>query len=53
MFTKGKGNWLALSFSRQTPQKNLGIALKFHNYSISEKNIKGCERGWWKINEHM
>ncbi|XP_061206609.1 transmembrane protease serine 7 isoform X2 [Neopsephotus bourkii] len=37
----------------QTPQKSLGIALKFHNYAISEKNIKGCERGWWKINEHM
>ncbi|XP_061310339.1 transmembrane protease serine 7 isoform X2 [Pezoporus flaviventris] len=37
----------------QTPQKSLGIALKFHNYTISEKNIKGCERGWWKINEHM
>ncbi|NXJ68415.1 TMPS7 protease, partial [Rostratula benghalensis] len=37
----------------QTPQKSLGIALKFHNYTISEKNIKGCERGWWKINEQM
>ncbi|RMC11967.1 hypothetical protein DUI87_11099 [Hirundo rustica rustica] len=37
----------------QTPQKSLGIALKFHNYTISEKNIKGCERGWWKINERM
>ncbi|XP_025070044.1 transmembrane protease serine 7 [Alligator sinensis] len=37
----------------QTPQKNLGIALKFHNYTVSEKSIKGCERGWWKINEHM
>ncbi|XP_053165879.1 transmembrane protease serine 7 isoform X1 [Hemicordylus capensis] len=37
----------------QTPQKNLGIALKFHNYTISEKSIKGCEHGWWKINEHM
>ncbi|XP_009866245.1 PREDICTED: transmembrane protease serine 7, partial [Apaloderma vittatum] len=36
-----------------TPKKSLGIALKFHNYTISEKNIKGCERGWWKINEHM
>ncbi|XP_054254981.1 LOW QUALITY PROTEIN: transmembrane protease serine 7-like, partial [Indicator indicator] len=36
----------------QTPQKSLGIALKFHNYAINEKNIKGCERGWWKINEH-
>lgn len=40
-------------FLAQTPQKGLGIALKFHNYTISEKNIKGCERGWWKINEHM
>uniref|UniRef100_A0A8D0G9F5 Transmembrane serine protease 7 n=1 Tax=Sphenodon punctatus TaxID=8508 RepID=A0A8D0G9F5_SPHPU len=37
----------------QTPQKSLGIALKFHNYTISEKSIKGCEHGWWKINEHM
>ncbi|NXS97626.1 TMPS7 protease, partial [Jacana jacana] len=37
----------------QTPQKSLGIALKFHNYTISKKNIKGCERGWWKINEQM
>ncbi|XP_026652546.2 transmembrane protease serine 7 isoform X2 [Zonotrichia albicollis] len=42
-----------LSCSQQTPLKSLGIALKFHNYTISEKNIKGCERGWWKINEHM
>ncbi|XP_068764757.1 transmembrane protease serine 7 isoform X1 [Struthio camelus] len=41
------------AWSLQTPQKSLGIALKFHNYTISEKNIKGCERGWWKINEHM
>ncbi|NWX97468.1 TMPS7 protease, partial [Nothoprocta ornata] len=40
-------------WSFQTPQKSLGVALKFHNYTISEKNIKGCERGWWKINEHM
>ncbi|XP_074846944.1 transmembrane protease serine 7-like [Carettochelys insculpta] len=37
----------------QTPQKSLGIALKFHNYTISEKSLKGCERGWWRINEHM
>ncbi|OXB69929.1 UNVERIFIED_CONTAM: hypothetical protein H355_004793, partial [Colinus virginianus] len=41
------------AWNLQTPHKNLGIALKFHNYTISEKNIKGCERGWWKINEHM
>ncbi|KAJ6662723.1 hypothetical protein lerEdw1_011363, partial [Lerista edwardsae] len=37
----------------QSPQKNLGIALKFHNYTITEKSIKGCEHGWWKINDHM
>ncbi|KAJ7320381.1 hypothetical protein JRQ81_019892 [Phrynocephalus forsythii] len=40
-------------WSFQTPQKNLGVALKFHNYTISEKSMKGCEHGWWKINEHM
>lgn len=51
---KQKGDCLHyLSCSQQTPQKSLGIALKFHNYTISEKNIKGCERGWWKINERM
>ncbi|XP_042298903.1 transmembrane protease serine 7-like [Sceloporus undulatus] len=37
----------------QIPQKDFGIALKFHNYTIREKSIKGCEHGWWKINEHM
>ncbi|XP_072850055.2 transmembrane protease serine 7 isoform X2 [Pogona vitticeps] len=41
------------TWSFQTPQKNLGVALKFHNYTISEKSMKGCEHGWWKINEHM
>ncbi|XP_015261434.1 PREDICTED: transmembrane protease serine 7 [Gekko japonicus] len=41
------------SWNFQTPQKNLGIALTFHNYTISEKSIKGCEHGWWKINERM
>ncbi|ELW59996.1 Transmembrane protease serine 7 [Tupaia chinensis] len=37
----------------QTPLSTLGIALKFHNYSITKKNLKGCEHGWWEINEHM
>ncbi|XP_034269275.1 transmembrane protease serine 7 isoform X2 [Pantherophis guttatus] len=37
----------------QAPQTNFGIALMFHNYMISEKSIKGCEHGWWKINELM
>ncbi|KAK2488908.1 LOW QUALITY PROTEIN: hypothetical protein MC885_007854 [Smutsia gigantea] len=37
----------------QTPLSTLGIALKFHNYSIAKKSVKGCEHGWWEINEHM
>ncbi|XP_074090068.1 transmembrane protease serine 7 [Macrotis lagotis] len=37
----------------QTPLSTLGIALKFHNYTITKKNVKGCDHGWWEINEHM
>ncbi|XP_033611825.1 transmembrane protease serine 7 isoform X1 [Fukomys damarensis] len=37
----------------QTPLSTLGIALKFHNYAITKKGAKGCEHGWWEINEHM
>ncbi|XP_019778888.2 transmembrane protease serine 7 isoform X1 [Tursiops truncatus] len=37
----------------QTPLSTLGIALKFHNYSITKKSLKGCDHGWWEINEHM
>ncbi|XP_008845207.2 transmembrane protease serine 7 [Nannospalax galili] len=37
----------------QTPLSTLGIALKFYNYSITKKSMKGCEHGWWEINEHM
>ncbi|XP_052596767.1 transmembrane protease serine 7 isoform X2 [Peromyscus californicus insignis] len=37
----------------QTPLTTLGIALKFYNYSITKKSMKGCEHGWWEINEHM
>ncbi|XP_069492345.1 transmembrane protease serine 7 [Ambystoma mexicanum] len=40
-------------WSFQTPNVNLGVALKFHNYAIKVKNINGCEHGWWKINEEM
>ncbi|XP_069059571.1 transmembrane protease serine 7 [Pleurodeles waltl] len=40
-------------WSFQTPHSDLGIALKFHNYAIKEKNVNGCEHGWWKINEEM
>ncbi|XP_070948535.1 transmembrane protease serine 7 isoform X4 [Macaca nemestrina] len=37
----------------QTSLSTLGIALKFYNYSITKKSMKGCEHGWWEINEHM
>ncbi|KAM9224677.1 LOW QUALITY PROTEIN: transmembrane protease serine 7 [Dugong dugon] len=37
----------------QTPLSAFGIALKFHNYSITKKSLKGCDHGWWEINEHM
>ncbi|XP_006521980.1 transmembrane protease serine 7 isoform X5 [Mus musculus] len=37
----------------QTSLSTLGIALKFYNYSITKKSAKGCEHGWWEINEHM
>nr|XP_005902294.1 PREDICTED: transmembrane protease serine 7 [Bos mutus] len=36
----------------QSPLSTLGIALKFHNYSITKKSMKGCDHGWWEINEH-
>ncbi|XP_037381470.1 transmembrane protease serine 7 isoform X3 [Talpa occidentalis] len=37
----------------QTPLSILGVALKFHNYSIAKKSVKSCDHGWWEINEHM
>ncbi|MGH0165154.1 UNVERIFIED_CONTAM: hypothetical protein FKN15_065262 [Acipenser sinensis] len=37
----------------QTPVKTLGIALKFSNYMLKEKGLKGCDHGWWKINEKL
>nr|XP_015105906.2 transmembrane protease serine 7 [Vicugna pacos] len=37
----------------QTPLSTLGVALKFHNYTIAKKSVKGCDHGWWEINEHI
>ncbi|CAI9169380.1 unnamed protein product [Rangifer tarandus platyrhynchus] len=37
----------------QSPLSTLGIALKFCNYSIAKKSMRGCDHGWWEINEHM
>ncbi|OWK00490.1 TMPRSS7, partial [Cervus elaphus hippelaphus] len=36
-----------------SPLSTLGIALKFHNYSITKKSMRGCDHGWWEINEHI
>ncbi|GAB5576424.1 transmembrane protease serine 7 isoform X1 [Prionailurus iriomotensis] len=36
-----------------TSLSTLGVALKFHNYSITKKSVKGCDHGWWEINEQM
>ncbi|KAM4605919.1 transmembrane protease serine 7 [Polymixia lowei] len=35
----------------QTPHLALGVALKFQNYVLKPKDMKGCEHGWWKVNE--
>ncbi|XP_066556084.1 transmembrane protease serine 7 [Amia ocellicauda] len=35
----------------QTPDGSLGVALTFHNYMLTEKGLRGCEHGWWRINE--
>ncbi|KAK2859467.1 hypothetical protein Q5P01_004087 [Channa striata] len=33
------------------PSRALGVALQFQNYALKPKDIKGCDSGWWKINE--
>ncbi|XP_029935278.1 transmembrane protease serine 7 [Myripristis murdjan] len=35
----------------QTPNSALGVALKFENYTLKAKDMKGCEHGWWKVND--
>lgn len=37
----------------QTPNSALGVALLFHNYVLKPKDMRGCEHGWWKVNEIM
>lgn len=44
--------WLAFCLL-QTPLATLGLALRFYNYSLTKKSMKGCEHGWWEINEYM
>ncbi|XP_076014040.1 transmembrane protease serine 7 [Genypterus blacodes] len=34
----------------KTPNRGLGVALKFQNYVLKPKDMKGCEHGWWKVN---
>ncbi|XP_008286632.1 transmembrane protease serine 7 [Stegastes partitus] len=35
----------------KTPKSTLGVALHFQNYVLKPKDIKGCDSGWWKVNE--
>ncbi|TNN88878.1 Transmembrane protease serine 7 [Liparis tanakae] len=35
----------------ETPNRALGVALQFQNYVLKPKELKGCEHGWWKVNE--
>ncbi|XP_051870429.1 uncharacterized protein LOC127569668 [Pristis pectinata] len=37
----------------KTSAPSFGLALKFHNYTLKEKGLEGCDHGWWKINEKM
>ncbi|KAM9774494.1 transmembrane protease serine 7 isoform X2 [Syngnathus typhle] len=35
----------------QTPDAALGVALQLKNYVLRPKDMKGCEHGWWRVNE--
>ncbi|XP_023131890.2 transmembrane protease serine 7 [Amphiprion ocellaris] len=35
----------------KTPKSALGVALHFQNYVLKPKDLKGCDSGWWKVNE--
>ncbi|CAN9506268.1 unnamed protein product [Ophioblennius macclurei] len=37
----------------ETPNSALGVALRFHNYVLKPKDMKGCVHGWWKVNENI
>ncbi|CAB1454415.1 unnamed protein product [Pleuronectes platessa] len=35
----------------ETSDRALGVALQFQNYILKPKGMKGCDYGWWKVNE--
>ncbi|CAM9209603.1 unnamed protein product [Lampetra planeri] len=37
----------------QTPKSAMGVALHFQNYVLKPKDMKGCDHGWWKVNENI
>uniref|UniRef100_A0A7N8YHF0 Transmembrane serine protease 7 n=1 Tax=Mastacembelus armatus TaxID=205130 RepID=A0A7N8YHF0_9TELE len=37
----------------ETSNSALGVALQFQNYVLKPKEMKGCDDGWWKVNEVM
>uniref|UniRef100_A0A8D3EDP6 Transmembrane protease serine 7 n=1 Tax=Scophthalmus maximus TaxID=52904 RepID=A0A8D3EDP6_SCOMX len=41
------------SWRFETSNSALGVALQFHNYVLKPKDMKGCDHGWWRVNEIM
>ncbi|XP_043961464.1 suppressor of tumorigenicity 14 protein [Gambusia affinis] len=39
------------SWRFKTPNSKLGVALQFENYALKPEDIKGCDSGWWRVNE--
>ncbi|XP_053716079.1 transmembrane protease serine 7 [Synchiropus splendidus] len=39
------------SWTFRTPSPGVGVAIHFQNYVLKPKDMKGCEHGWWKVNE--
>ncbi|KAF3836505.1 hypothetical protein F7725_029063 [Dissostichus mawsoni] len=37
------------SWTFQTPNSALGVALHFQNYVLTPKGLKACEQGWWNF----
>ncbi|XP_013857713.1 transmembrane protease serine 7 [Austrofundulus limnaeus] len=41
----------ACTWKFKTPNPGLGVALHFQNYVLKPKDMKGCNNGWWRVNE--
>ncbi|XP_075308316.1 transmembrane protease serine 7 [Odontesthes bonariensis] len=43
--------WCSCTWTFKTTNSNLGVALQFKNYVLKPKDMKGCDSGWWRVNE--